>query len=132
MNYSRQREEILNVLRSTVSHPTAQWIYDETKKLLPNISLGTVYRNLQLLVDSGDIIKVQGAFDKDRYDGNAVPHCHLVCTSCGSVEDYELDTEISSSLDAFCKREQCVRYELSIFSKCSKCDKDTICVINKK
>ena len=57
-NYSRQREAILNVISSTHTHPTADWIYNETRKIIPNLSLGTVYRNLSALKKSGEISSV--------------------------------------------------------------------------
>lgn len=94
MNRSVQREIILDVLRSTTSHPTAEWIYERARRQLPNISLGTVYRNLNALVAAGVIIKVQGSFDKDRFDGNAVRHAHMVCDRCGAVIDVDLPQDL--------------------------------------
>lgn len=105
MNKSKQREAVLSVLRSTTSHPTAEWIYENTRLLMPNVSLGTVYRNLDNLLKVGEIIKVQGAFDKDRYDGNPKRHAHLVCDMCGAVLDIEIDCEIDNkvmSMDSEC------------------------------
>ena len=58
MNYSRQREAIVNVLKSTTSHPSAAWIYDRVRIQIPNISLGTVYRNLAALEKEGIVVKV--------------------------------------------------------------------------
>ncbi|MEG1613498.1 MAG: transcriptional repressor [Clostridia bacterium] len=93
MNYSRQREVILNVLRSTTSHPTAEWIYEQSKNILPSISLATVYRNLAYLEQLHEIIKVQGVFEKDRYDGNTKNHAHFVCLVCGNVIDTDVDSD---------------------------------------
>ena len=94
MNYSKQRETILNVLRSTTSHPSAQWIYENVKKVIPNISLATVYRNLGLLEKNGEIIKIQGDFAEDRFDGNPKNHAHFICKCCGSVLDTDIDGDL--------------------------------------
>lgn len=88
MNRSKQREVVYDVLKGTVSHPTAYWVYEQAKEILPNISQGTVYRNLKELVSNGMVIKVQGVFDCDRFDACTVPHSHLVCRKCGAVIDF--------------------------------------------
>lgn len=94
MYYSKQRETILNVLRNTTSHPNAQWVYENVKKVIPNISLATVYRNLNLLAQSGEIMRLQGDFAEDRFDGNAANHAHFVCKSCGRVLDTDIEGEL--------------------------------------
>ena len=93
MNYSRQRECIKEYLMSTHSHPTADMVYLEVKKSFPNISLGTVYRNLNLLANIGEAIKITTPDGADRFDGNVKPHCHLYCTSCQTLSDLTLDME---------------------------------------
>ncbi len=90
-NYSRQREAILSVIRSTDTHPTAEWIYNETRKVIPNISLGTVYRNLTELKKNGDIIRVDVGDGKERFDRNTSPHLHLSCKCCGKITDIFLE-----------------------------------------
>ena len=88
MNYSRQREAILDFLRSMkVKHPSADAVYVNVKKRFPNISLGTVYRNLNLLADNGTIAKVKLPSDADRFDHNTEPHFHIICENCGQIED---------------------------------------------
>lgn len=87
--YSRQRETILQVVQSTLVHPNADWIYNETRKLIPNISLGTVYRNLNQLVESGRIIKLKDEA-MVRYDGNVGQHDHFRCSVCGKWYDVEI------------------------------------------
>ena len=64
MKYSKQREALLTLLRSTHSHPSADWLYENLRKEFPNISLGTVYRNLAVLADSGEIVKIQTSSNK--------------------------------------------------------------------
>ena len=90
MKYSRQREALLNLLRSTRSHPTADWLYTELRKEFPNISLGTVYRNLGVLAANGDILVLNVSDGRDCFDGFTHDHYHFVCNSCGSISDVEL------------------------------------------
>ncbi|MVB10403.1 Peroxide-responsive repressor PerR [Caprobacter fermentans] len=86
-NYSRKREAILNAVRSTTSHPTADWVYEKLKPEYPDLSLGTVYRNLAQFKQDGTIISVGVVNGQERYDGNVKPHTHFVCSKCGSVID---------------------------------------------
>ena len=86
-HYSKQREAILEVLRSTNTHPTAGWIYEKVREKLPNISLGTVYRNLSALTENGDIININVGDGFEHFDGNAAPHLHLHCNECNSITD---------------------------------------------
>ena len=66
MNYSKQRETILKVLRSTRSHPSVNWIYENVKKEIPDVGLATVYRNLRQLEAAGEIMRIQGDFPEER------------------------------------------------------------------
>jgi Fe2+ or Zn2+ uptake regulation protein len=84
---SRQRDLILGILRSARCHPTADWIYEKARKEMPNISLGTVYRNLNLLRDEGKIQELCFGRNMNRYDGDLRDHYHVRCVVCGSVED---------------------------------------------
>lgn len=90
MNYSRQREAIKEYLMSTKEHPTAEIIYQNVRKDFPKISLGTVYRNLLLLVDTGEIMKVSTGDSIDHFDADTSPHSHYYCRCCHSVMDLEL------------------------------------------
>ena len=83
IKYSRQRESIVNFLASRTDHPTAETIYQNIKKEFPNISLGTVYRNLSLLEEIGEIIKISTGVGPDHYDYNTAPHYHFICRGCG-------------------------------------------------
>ncbi len=89
-NYSKQREAILTALRSTDSHPTASWIYSEVRKSLPNISLGTVYRNLSALSEAGEILSINVGDGFEHFDGDISPHLHLHCRNCNSITDVRL------------------------------------------
>lgn len=91
LKYSRQRESIKEFLRTQTTHPTADTVYENMKQIYPNISLGTVYRNLALLTDLGEIQKLSSFGGADRYDGRITPHCHFMCTRCGCVIDLDLE-----------------------------------------
>ena len=95
LKYSRQRESILNFLASRTDHPTAETIYLNIKKDFPNISLGTVYRNLSLLEEIGQIIKISTGSGPDHYDFNTAPHYHFICRACDRVMDIDMDFENS-------------------------------------
>ena len=84
--YSRQREAILKNLQHRTDHPSADMVYESIRSEIPNISLGTVYRNLNTLSESGAILRfsVEG---KERFDGNITPHIHFVCNGCGAIHD---------------------------------------------
>ena len=86
MKYSRQREAVCLFLKDRTDHPTAETIYDGLRTDFPNISLGTVYRNLSLLSEMGQIQRISGD-NCDRYDPNPAPHYHVQCDVCGCVED---------------------------------------------
>ena len=90
MRSTRQRSIILKVLQGTSTHPTAGWIFDKVKVHCPNISLGTVYRNLNLLKETGRIRELTFGKNTARYDGNSEPHHHIFCLECGKLEDVTL------------------------------------------
>ena len=90
--YSRQRECIQEFLAVRKDHPTADVVYMNVRQTFPNISLGTVYRNLQLLCEMGEIQKVDVGDGTDHFDGNPLPHNHFICKQCGQVIDLEMDT----------------------------------------
>lgn len=86
MRYSKQRELIFETLKGVCSHPTADEIYAMVRMSDPDISLGTVYRNLNQLADNGDILKIASE-NADRFDYPRTPHYHFRCRVCGKVED---------------------------------------------
>ncbi len=87
LKYSKQRESIKNFLVTRYDHPTAETVYLNIRKEFPNISLGTVYRNLNLLAEIGEIQKLSPGIGPDRFDGNPAPHYHFICRHCGCVMD---------------------------------------------
>lgn len=92
LKYSRQRESIKEFLATRKDHPTADTVYMNIKEIYPNISLGTVYRNLSLLSDIGEVMKIVTDGGADRFDGNTFPHNHFICTTCHSVLDLDMDS----------------------------------------
>ena len=88
---TRQREMIAEVLRHSRSHPTASDIYGAVKERLPKISLGTVYRNLDLLIDLGTVRKIEIPGSEARFDGNLTEHKHVRCVECGRIDDVFLE-----------------------------------------
>lgn len=90
--YSKQREAIKEYLLSTTSHPTAETVYTHIQEQFPNISLGTVYRNLNFLVEHGEAQRLEMGDEHDHYDGNAAPHNHFYCRHCHRVLDLQMDS----------------------------------------
>ena len=93
-NYSKQREDLLNILKNSRSHPTAEELYEKAKEKIPSVSRGTVYRNLKDIVDEGYIIKISMASGADRYDYIHKKHNHIICKSCGTVKDFEYNFDL--------------------------------------
>ena len=93
---SKQRDMIKAFLMERKDHPTADVIYMNVRQQNPNISLGTVYRNLTLLADIGEIQRLRLGDGVDHFDGDISPHYHFVCSDCGSVIDLEMNGSIES------------------------------------
>ena len=87
MRYSKQSEEVLSVVLNSNNHPDAKEIYELVKLKIPNVSLGTVYRNLNTLAKEGLIRKIELDDGNDRFDKTLFQHNHLKCTKCGKVVD---------------------------------------------
>lgn len=90
LKYSRQREAIKSFLSGRTDHPTADMVYTEVRREFPNISLGTVYRNLTLLADRGEIARVDVGDGIDHFDPDTSAHYHFRCRRCGCVQDLQL------------------------------------------
>lgn len=94
---TKQKKVIMELLEGTDTHPTADWVYEEARKILPDISLGTVYRNLRVLTETGVIQELSYGSTYSRYDGNPMAHYHFICNVCGRVLDIPI--EIQESLN---------------------------------
>ena len=100
--YSKQREAILNLLKSVECHPDAQWIYETLKTEIPALSLGTVYRNLSMLESDGEIIRIDTDSGRVNYDGRLKPHEHFVCKQCRTIYDINLSSNVNEQLLSEC------------------------------
>lgn len=100
MNYSKQRETILKVLRENMIHPTADKLYELIRRELPGISLATVYRNLNRLAAAGVIRSIRGLDGSVRFDYNVEKHYHFICTKCNKVYDvpHNIAPDLAASL----------------------------------
>ena len=83
----RKRTAILSFLRQTKDHPSAEMVFNHLKQEIPDLSLGTVYRNLSMFKAQGEIISLGTVNGVERFDGNTAPHVHFVCTDCSAVID---------------------------------------------
>ena len=92
----RKRDAILTCLRQTDTHPSADWVFAQLKPEIPDLSLGTVYRNLALFKEQGLIISVGTVAGVERFDGDTHPHVHFICTDCGKVTDLEASPNLRS------------------------------------
>lgn len=90
LKYSRQRESIKVCLQGRKDHPTADMLYTDVRKEFPNISLGTVYRNLSLLSELGEIKRLTTGDGPDRFDGDTSTHHHFICRKCHCVTDLDM------------------------------------------
>jgi Fur family peroxide stress response transcriptional regulator len=121
---TRQREAVLDVLRRIDSHPTAAWIYNEVRKVIPNISRGTVYRNLKILREEGEISELNLSGTVSRYEGNRENHYHFRCEKCGRV--FDIDEPVNYGLnESVSKRTgfQVSYHQLEFRGLCKECQK---------
>jgi Fur family transcriptional regulator, peroxide stress response regulator len=124
---SRQRNLILQILRSTKSHPTAGWLFEEARKHLPSISLGTVYRNLAMLKEEGRIRELSVGRGVGLFDGDLRNHDHVCCLICGKVED----VPPSGQTVSFLQVEETLGYHihwhrLEYFGVCPGCESASV------
>ena len=122
LKYSRQREAVLVYLRSTKSHPTAEQVYQKIREEFPKISLGTVYRNLNLLADCGEILRLNCGDGVEHFDATTTPHNHFICRRCRQVIDleadwdFELDTKMDDEFPG-----KIEGHEIYFYGSCKKC-----------
>ncbi len=124
MNHSTQRDAILAELRSLTCHPTADELHARLRNRMPRLSLGTVYRNLELLAEHRVILKLATAGSQKRFDGNADPHHHMRCDSCGRIRDMHgmpHDGELEAVLVKILASTGCHAYQLELAGVCDEC-----------
>ena len=120
---SRKRQALLDALCATHEHPTAEMLYNQLKGEYPELSLGTVYRNLGVLVQEGLVQSVGHINGQERYDAITSSHPHFVCKNCHRVMDLELPDTVSSMFDEIDKGMHCAPegYSLTINGLCDEC-----------
>ncbi|MBQ4128993.1 MAG: transcriptional repressor [Ruminococcus sp.] len=123
-NYSSKREAIFKTIASTKSHPSAAWVYEQLKDEIPNLSLGTVYRNISLFKEQGKIITVANVNGEERIDADTSDHAHFVCEACGGV--YDLIQSEQSPLEKELSQKGFVikRKNVVFHGTCSGCTKN--------
>ena len=122
MRSSKQKESILDVLHGAKHHPTAQSIYEEARKTLPSLSLGTVYRNLRRLCEQGEVDELR--YDKypGRYELHTERHHHVRCVECGRLDDVDCD-DLPRIVDAAARRKryEIIDHHVQILGICPNC-----------
>ena len=122
--YSKKREAILDAIRSTDIHPSADWVYQTLRPAFPDLSLGTVYRNLARFKEEGLVTSVGTVRGQERFDAIVTPHTHFVCQTCGAVMDLPgLKAEENLDLDRIA-RQNGVKIDHSMlifYGTCSGC-----------
>lgn len=122
LKYSRQREAIKEFMMTRKDHPTADVVYMNVRKEFPNISLGTVYRNLTLLSDMGELLRLRVGDGVDHFDATTTPHYHFICQECGCVTDLEIP--IMHSIDDIATEAlggQIYGHVTYFYGKCKNC-----------
>jgi len=123
---TRQRRIILEELRKVTSHPTADEVCQLVRQQLPHISLGTVYRNLEILSECGLVQKLELAGTQKRFDGNAENHYHIRCQACGRVDDLPLQPIAISEYDLRAVTDFEIKgHRMELFGVCPNCRKET-------
>ncbi|MBN2353634.1 MAG: transcriptional repressor [Spirochaetales bacterium] len=122
---SRQRELILELLSNNPYHPSAEWIYRRVRESIPRVSLGTVYRNLEVLADQGLAQKVSFGEDRDRFEANTGEHYHFICERCREITDLVMpvDPSLNRRAARFGKR-AVKRHRIVFYGICASCRKN--------
>lgn len=125
--HSRQREALLETLRNREDHPTAEQLYIDLKPQIPKLSLGTVYRNLSLLEEQGELARVSVAGNTERYDGKVYEHYHFSCNECGALRDISLPVikDIDEVVESITKADV-KSHSLIFYGICEKCKKKSL------
>lgn len=120
---TKQRTLILDIVKNTHGHLSADEIYIEARSRMPGIALATVYNNLNVLYDTGKIGKIKIPDSADLYDRSPILHDHLICKNCKSVKDFMLP-DIRRHIED-CINEPIISYNLTIEYICKNCKKQS-------
>jgi len=124
LRMTRQRKIILQELRKVDTHPSADEVYELVRKQLPRISLGTIYRNLEVLLQLGEIQRIELSGSLKRYDGNPKVHYHIRCIHCERVDDVVIKPTRDLDYQIHCSTEyQVIGHRLTFLGYCRECQK---------
>lgn len=116
---TQQRRIVYDVIRRSKRHMTAEQIYQEARKILPSIAMGTVYRNLGLMAEAGEILRIEMPGRPDRFDKTVLPHHHCVCPTCGEVYDVPIP-DLAAQLEKLISA-PVAGYDLTVYAECEVC-----------
>ena len=119
--HSKKREAILECIRHTKIHPTAEWVYQQLKPDFPDLSLGTVYRNIGMFKEEGIIQSIGVVNGLERYDYTTEPHTHFICTTCGQVVDLDHVVLPAAVLEDAASGGTITSYQLLFTGTCAQC-----------
>ncbi len=125
IRHSKQRDRILEILKDTKTHPTATWIYNELKDEFAGLSLGTVYRNLNILIEQGLVKKIDFGSTFDRFEARIKPHYHFICENCNAIID--LDVPLDNTLNNRIADKTGLtpnRHRIEFFGICNNCKRN--------
>ena len=125
IRHSKQRDRIIEILKQTKTHPTATWIYNELKDEFAGLSLGTVYRNLNILIEQGLVKKIDFGSTFDRFEAHIQPHYHFICENCNAIID--LDVPVDDALNTKIAGATGLTpssHRIEFFGICNDCKKD--------
>ncbi len=121
-NFSSKRNAIYNAVCATDTHPSARWVYEKLKPTIPDLSLGTVYRNIALFKDQGKIRVVCSVNGEERIDSDTSPHPHFVCNCCGGVYDIDDKSQNTDEFSALAEQGFAVKSKfITYYGLCPKC-----------
>ena len=123
---SKQRDTILRVVMNSKDHPRADWVYEQVRTEIPNISMGTVYRNLRYLAQSGEIRQLDLADGTSRFDGSTESHYHFRCEECGRI--FDLDEPVDRSISERVAKNtgfKVYRQRMELIGLCNVCQANT-------
>lgn len=123
MRMTGQRRAILEALTGDLTHPSADAVYQKVKARLPHISLGTVYRNLKLLSQTGHVREIEIADGPNRYDYRTDHHYHFMCSACGDVYDVELPFQQGLHRQLEKRGFSVLRHDIQFHGRCPRCQK---------
>ena len=121
---SKKRDRVLDLLKNTTIHPTADWIYKQLKKEFPDLSMGTVYRNLNIMIEEGLVKKIDSGSTFDRFEANITPHYHFICEKCVKIIDLKMP--IDDSLNEKVNKTNQYKahfHKIEFFGQCEECEK---------